>query len=181
MKYLNELSIKKDKVELFIDKEGNELTLNAAENSGFTSAKELLSDESVGIRMSDMISGIITKILKSIRKDLDYQTPDEFVTKKLLNTRWFDLSEDQFVLYKKLFKLLSQLNEVYYKSFTGIYVDDFIILIYFLGYIDSFKSYSDFVKCNTNNMPERINGSVSIKWTHFLRVFLQPIHSRVVS
>ena len=24
-------------------------------------------------------------------------------------------------------------------------------------------------------------GSVSIKWTHFLRVFLQPIHSRVVS
>lgn len=25
------------------------------------------------------------------------------------------------------------------------------------------------------------SGSVSIKWTHFLRVFLQPIHSRVVS
>ncbi|ELB00564.1 MULTISPECIES: hypothetical protein [Enterococcus] len=169
MKYLNELSIKKDKVELFIDKEGNELTLNAAENSGFTSAKELLSDESVGIRMSDMISGIITKILKSIRKDLDYQTPDEFVTKKLLNTRWFDLSEDQFVLYKKLFKLFSQLNEVYYKSFTGIYVDDFIILIYFLGYIDSFKSYSDFVKCNTNNMPERINSIVHAKLEDYFK------------
>lgn len=169
MKYLNELSIRKDKVELFIDKEGNELTLNAAKDCGFTSAKELLSDESVGIRMSDMISGIITKILKSIRKDLDYQTPDEFVTKKLLNKRWFDLSEDQFILYKKLFKLLSQLNEVYYKSFTGIYVDDFIILIYFLGYIDSFKSYSDFVKCNTNNIPERINSIVNAKLIDYFK------------
>lgn len=28
---------------------------------------------------------------------------------------------------------------------------------------------------------EDVPGSVSIKWTHFLRVFLQPIHSRVVS
>ena len=74
-----------------------------------------------------------------------------------------------YSILHRIMDLTSQLNEVYYKSFTGIYVDDFIILIYFLGYIDSFKSYSDFVKCNTNNMPERINSIVHAKLEDYFK------------
>ncbi|HHJ5066854.1 TPA: hypothetical protein ACQK1M_002086 [Enterococcus hirae] len=168
MKYLEELSINNSSVSLFIDKEGNEKTLNAAKDRGFSSAKELLSEESVGIRISDMLAGIITKILKSIRKDLAYQSDKEVTTKKTLNSKWFKLNEDQFFLYKELFRILSQLNNAYYKSFTGIYADDFLLLIGFLSYINSFENYIVFTSSDAN-MPEEVNTIVSLRLNDYFR------------
>lgn len=167
-KYLDDSSI--SKVDIFIDKEGNELTLNAAKNLGFINAKELDSENSIGIRLSDMIAGIISKLLKSLRKALTYQNETEYTKKKILDQKWFDLNEDQYKLYKKLFYILSHLNNVYYKSFSGIYADDFVILISFLGYIDSFSNYDDFVNCK-DNKPEVLNSSTYSRLQDYYKSF----------
>src|SRR5699024_11717170 len=125
----------------FIDKECYELTLNASKKLGFINAIELDSKNSVGIRLEDMIAGIISKLLKSIRKALDYKDETEYTTKKLLDKKWFDLNEEQYNLYKQLFYILSNFHNVYYKSFFGIYAVYFVIFISFFGYIHIFSNY----------------------------------------
>lgn len=167
-KYLNDSEI--SKVDLFIDKEGNELTLNAARKLGFINAIELDSKNSVGIRLADMIAGIISKLLKSIRKALDYKDETEYTTKKLLDKKWFDLNEEQYNLYKQLFYILSHLHNVYYKSFSGIYADDFVIMISFLGYINSFSNYNDFVNCK-DDKSEILNSITFLRLQDYYKFF----------
>ncbi|PCD98147.1 hypothetical protein CKY11_14750 [Enterococcus hirae] len=167
-KYLNDSEI--SKVDLFIDKEGNELTLNAAKKLGFINAIELDSKNSVGIRLADMIAGIISKLLKSIRKALDYKDETEYTTKKLLDKKWFDLNEEQYNLYKQLFYILSHLHNVYYKSFSGIYADDFVILISFLGYINNFSNYNDFVNCK-DDKSEILNSITFLRLQNYYKFF----------
>lgn len=87
-----------------------------------------------------------------------------------MDQKWFDLNEDQYKLYKKLFYILSHLNNVYYKSFSGIYADDFVILISFLGYIDSFSNYDDFVNCK-DNKPEVLNSSTYSRLQDYYKSF----------
>ena len=59
------------------------------------------STEYPGLRMADMMAGIISKLLKGLCDSLRYQSLDESANKKILDTGWFCLNEVQLGLYKK--------------------------------------------------------------------------------
>jgi len=143
---------------LFLDKEGSdEKTLQAAKRMGFCNAIEMDSKESFGIRMADIMVGLIAKFIKSIDKNLKYNSDVESLDKKLLNSEWFNLNEQKFDLYKQLKYIVIDLHKAWYKGFTGIYADDIMTFVSFLGYIDQFDSVEGFNEIKKEMHPEYFN------------------------
>ena len=74
--YLTERAI--DGFTLTIDKEGESSnTLNAAKQVGFNMVMEVDSKDSIGIRMADMLAGVLAKLLKALHNALMYNSSDE--------------------------------------------------------------------------------------------------------
>ena len=73
--FLQEHSIKD--YTLTIDHEGElQKTLHAAQEAGLKNVNELDSTEHFAIRMADMLAGLLTKLMKSICKDIHPSDPD---------------------------------------------------------------------------------------------------------
>ncbi len=144
-KYLREYSI--SDIALFLDKEGkngaDSRTLKAAKRVGFSEAQEVDSKECIGVRFSDIFAGIIAKLMKAISNELSYSEKDNPLDKKILSPDWFQLTEGQLSLYKKLRFVICELNNAWYKSFAGNYSDDLITFIALLNYMDHFSSVDD--------------------------------------
>lgn len=141
-KYLREKNI--FNYSLFLDREGDESnTLKAAEQVGLTSVTEVDSKEITGIRMADMLVGIISKLLKSLHEELRYDSIEDGLNKKILGEDWFNLNEQQLLLYKKLTYIICKVNNAWYKSSCGIYSDDFILLVSLLNYMSSFDTVNE--------------------------------------
>ena len=140
--YLKETN--KSLVRLYIDKEGYGETLLAARKVGFINAIEIDSKESQGIRISDMLAGLISKFISSIEKDLRYESLDQALSLKLLSCEWFDIDEKRFNLYRKLHHIVSNQNNAWYKTFSGNYSDAFIYFVCILNYFVSFKELNTF-------------------------------------
>ncbi len=141
-KYLTERSIYN--YSLTIDKEGeNGNTAKAAERERLTMVSEADSLTSCGIRMADMLAGLISKLLKALHNALSYTSEEEQVSKKILSSSWFAISEQQLSLYKRLHNVAVDLNASWYKAFSGIYSDDLIVLIAFLNFMSHFVSVED--------------------------------------
>ena len=83
--------------------------------------------------MADMMAGIVSKLLKGLSNSLRYQSFEEGVNKKILDTKWFRLNETQLRLYKKLYWLICKCQPACYKSCSGIYSDDLIAFYAFKG------------------------------------------------
>lgn len=138
-RYLSERSIKN--YSLVIDKEGeNSNTAKAAEREGLTAVSEADSLTFCGIRMADMLAGLISKLMKALHSALSYRSEEEQVRKKTLGSMWFDVSEQQLSLYKRLHNVVVDLNKSWYKSFSGIYSDDLIALVALLNFMSHFES-----------------------------------------
>ena len=132
-KYLREQKIVD--YSLIIDREGDEQkTLKAALKMGHRDVEEGDSKSHVGIRMADMLVGILSKFMKSLNKALqsDYQS----VAKVVLDNRWFRLDESQKKLYGRLHYVISELNDSWYKSYAGIFSDDLISFVALLEFVD---------------------------------------------
>lgn len=141
-KYLDEKAI--HTYSLTIDKEGeNGNTAKAAQQVGLCAVSEADSLTSYGIRMADMLVGIISKLLKALHNALRYASQEEQVSKKILNKDWFVVNERQLALYKKTHQVLVELNKAWYKAYAGRYSDDLITLISFLGFMNNFESAQD--------------------------------------
>ncbi len=129
---------------LTIDKEGEEgqesKTLQSARLIGLQNTAEVDSLSSFGIRIADMMAGIMTKLLKSLCDSLRYHSPEEGVQKKVLAARWFQMNEAQLELYKKLYKIICEWDHAWYKSYAGIYSDDLVTFIALLNYMNHFES-----------------------------------------
>ena len=101
--YLCEESI--GNYELLLDKEGaakeDSNTIKAARNSKITNVKEADSKSNCGLRMADMMAGLIAKLLKSLYHARQYDLKSEKIEKKILNQKWFNLNNHQLDLYKK--------------------------------------------------------------------------------
>lgn len=70
---------------LFLDREGDDSnTLKAAKQVGLTFVTEVDSKEITGIRMADMLVGIISKLLKSLYEELRYNSIEDGLNKKIL-------------------------------------------------------------------------------------------------
>ena len=128
-KYLKEKNIH-DYV-LIIDKEGDpekeSKTLNTARSIGLENSYEADSTKYPGLRISDMLAGIISKLLKGLCDSLRYQSVEDGINKKVLDPTWFNLSEEQLNLYKNLYRLICEWQPAWYKSYAGIYSDDLVV------------------------------------------------------
>ena len=132
-KYLREQKIADYR--LIIDREGNEQkTLKAALEMGHRDAGEGDSKSYVGLRMADMLVGILSKFMKAMNKAL--QSDYHSVEKVVLEGKWFRLDERQKKLYRRLHYVISDLNDSWNKSYAGIFTDDLISFIALLKYID---------------------------------------------
>lgn len=141
-KYLVEKDI--SNYNLIIDKEGKEektsKTLKAAREIGLDNSDEANSTEYPGLRIADMMAGIISKLLKGLCDSLRYQSFDESTNKKILDKDWFDLDEVKLGLYKKLYRLICEWQSAWYKSYSGIYSDDLVVFIALLNFMNHFES-----------------------------------------
>ena len=136
-KLLKEMNIKE--YTITIDKEGeSSKTLEAAQKIGIMNAIEGESIEFIGVRIADMLAGLIAKFMKALKKSLDNDYNN--MRKKLLNYRWFKLNKRQAILYKKLYKIICVDNKYWYNTYSGAYSDDLIVFISFLQYISKVES-----------------------------------------
>lgn len=150
-----------DDYTLILDKEGmigeNSKTLVAAKEVGLRNCRELDSKERFGIRMADMLAGIVGKLMKSISCSLHNEESNVNVTKNLLNKEWFCINDNQLQLYKKLYHIIFEINNDWYKIYSGNYSDDLISFLGLLEYMNHFKTTEDMKKdfemhpeyCNT--------------------------------
>lgn len=161
---------------LFLDKEGEESkTLVAAKEIGLNSVTELDSKDSVGIRVADMLVGLLGKLLKSLHDALKYHDSDDALNKKLLKKEWFVVNERQLTLYKKMCYIISQLNNSWYKSFSGIYADDFLMLMTLVNYFSNFDSIEKLNAYTAEEHQERLNSAM----VTILTDYLQEMHSKL--
>lgn len=173
-KYLEENNFKD--ISLFLDKEGDESrTLLAAKEVGIENVFEVDSKASIGVRIADMLVGIIGKLLKAIHESKKYISADDTLNKKLLDQAWFVLNNKQFNLYKKMKYIISELNNSWYKSFAGVYSDDLLALVTLINYFASFDDISDFNKYTPREHQERVNSTMIAR----LEEHFQTIHSKL--
>lgn len=161
-KYLQEEQIKN--YALVLDKEGEQneasRTMQAAFAVGLSNVTEQNSKDSYGLRMADMMAGIISKLLKSLCDAFHYHSITEGTEKKLLNAKWFQLNETQLGLYKKLYKIICEWDNAWYKSYAGIYSDNLVCFIGLLGYIAHFENSEQIVNEQLEMQGEYFNGYV---------------------
>lgn len=161
-KYLQEEQI--ENYALVLDKEGEQneasRTMKAAFVMGLSNVTEQNSNDSYGLRMADMMAGIISKLLKSLCDELHYHSIAEGTEKKLLNAKWFQLKETQLDLYKKLYKIICEWDNAWYKSYAGIYSDDLVCFIGLLGYMARFENSEQIVNEKLEMQGEYFNGYV---------------------
>lgn len=164
---------------LVLDKEGEEneisRTMQAACEVGLYRVTEENSQNSYGLRMADMIVGIISKLLKSLCDELHYHSSEEATQKKLLDIKWFQLNESQLNLYKKLYKIICEWDNPWYKSYAGIYSDDLVFFIALLGYMAQFDS----VEQITNKKIEMQSESFNSYACRQLADYFKRIHSKL--
>lgn len=131
---------------LILDKEGTERTLNSAQKCGLKSVSEGDSLNHFGIRMADMLAGIIFKLSKSLFNALNSRVPDSRPQKLILNEEWFKLSNQELYIYKLLHNVFLDLNEDKMKRIAGIFQDDLICFQALIQYMNTFVSAGDITK-----------------------------------
>lgn len=141
-KLLAEMGVSEYK--LLIDCEGNAShTLNSAMLVGLQNVTEEDSKDYVGIRMADMLAGLISKLMQSLKASLTGEHKDGKIEKTLLDTGWFALSQRQLDLYKKLYRVICENNDYWYKTYAGIYSDDLVAFITLLQYMNHFENVDE--------------------------------------
>lgn len=160
-KLLAEMNISDYK--LIIDREGEEShTLLAAEDIGLQNVTEKDSKEYVGIRMADMLAGLISKMMQSLKSELSGDYKDGEIKKTLLDSGWFALNQRQLELYKKLYQVICVTNDYWYKSYSGLYSDDLVAFVALLQFMNHFKSVED-IRKDLEMQPEYYNAFVCEK------------------
>jgi hypothetical protein len=156
-KYLAEKNI--DNYTLTLDREGKGNTLISALSAGLKNVSEIASHESIGVRISDIFTGIISKLIRSIDNDLRYRNEDEYKEMKYLSDKWFMVDQASFDLYKKFAKIIYYQNRAWYKSYSGNYSDIFTYFLSLLKYFEGYKSLKELNsvsvqqhKINVNNL-----------------------------
>lgn len=158
-KLLDEMNISEYKV--LLDREGNEKhTLNAAIDVGLENVTEEDSKEYVGIRMADMLAGLISRLMHSLRDALTGNYQNGEIKKTLLDSGWFAVNQRQLNLYKKLYQVVCVNNDYWYKTYAGIYSDDLVSFVALLQFMNHFSNAEEMRKNNLDMQPEYYNAFV---------------------
>ena len=144
-----------------IDREGKEShTLNSAKNVGLKNVIEEDSKDYIGIRMADMLAGLISRLMQSLKISLTGDYKDGKMKKTLLDSGWFALNQRQLELYKKLYWVICEINDYWYKSFSGIYSDDLVAFVALLQFMNHFSDADEIRNSNIEMQPEYYNAFV---------------------
>lgn len=174
---IEELNLNENRLSYVIDNEGAEgeesKTLSAAKRAGFPQAIEMDSKTEMGVRVADLLSGFVGRIVRAMESDLCYKG-DDFKKKKLLDKQWFDLNNEQFGLYKKIANVLFTLNNQYYMSYAGVYGDEISLFFGLFRYIDEFETYEEFLMMESNVHAENFNTQMCYKLEHDFERFGKP-------
>ena len=138
--------------ELSIDRE--EKTAAAAKELEFGLVRQVDSKECFGIRMADMLAGIVGKLLKAIRAELTYRSREDELKKNLFDENWFELDDNRLGLYKQLQKILLCYDKCWYKTYAGVYSDDLVVLIALLNYLSEFGDADQLRKSRVSHAEE---------------------------
>jgi hypothetical protein len=131
-------------------------TAKAAEQVGLRAVSEANSSTTCGIRMADMLAGVISKLLKALNSSLHSTSPKEQINKKILDKSWFAVNERQLSLYKRMHQIAFELIKAWYKTYAGTYSDDLIVLVAFLKFMNRFETIED-IKRNLDIQGEYFN------------------------
>ena len=145
--YIKENSI--DEYVITIDRE--EKTVNAAEEVNMREIREGDSQDFFGLQISDLMAGIISRLMKEISNALRYTSKEDEVSYKCLSNEWFYLNDERLDLYKKLKNVLN-----HNKIVKSIYCDDWVYFNAFLDVICQRDSADD-VRKNINVITKDIN------------------------
>lgn len=163
---------------LIIDKEGEagiaSKTLIAATEVGLKNCSELDSKDHFGIRIADMLVGVVAKLMKSLCQSLRPSGSNVNITKTLLDKKWFQLSESQLRLYKMLHHIILEINIDWYKVYGGNYSDDLISLLGLLEFMNHFDNVKDIEK-ELDMQPEYCNSYMCQR----LEKHFQQIHNKL--
>ena len=158
-KLLTEMNV--NEYQLMIDREGKEShTLNSAKNVGLKNVIEEDSKDYVGIRMADMLAGLISRLMQSLKISLTGDYKDGKMKKTLLDSGWFALNQRQLDLYKKLYRVICENNDYWYKSFSRIYSDDLVAFVAFLQFMNHFSAADEIRNSKIEMQPEYCNAFV---------------------
>lgn len=158
-KYLKELGI--ESYVMVIDREGDKkITLNAANRVGLENVTEGDSKEYFGIRMADMFAGLMSKMMKELSTALMPTDVNNYTKKCLLDEKWFVLNERQLSLYKKLYHIVWEVNNAWYKFFAGIYSDDLTVFTSILAFMNHFEDAEEIKNEDYRMQPEYFNAYV---------------------
>ena len=162
---LRELEINVKDVKVTIDNE--ERTFVAAQKYEFGKLKQGKSDFSIQLRLSDLLSGFVGRMIYALKHDesarekelKDYSEIDheDIKKKRLLDPKWFELNESQFEMYKLIYEVLILQHEYYWTTLTSVYNDDTICFYSLLRYIASYPTYEQFVAISISLHSEYYN------------------------
>ena len=168
-KLLEEMDIKDYK--LIIDREGEKArTLNSAKKAGIQNITESDSREYVGIRMADMLAGLISKLMHALRNALTINYRNGKIEKTLLENGWFILDQRQLELYKRLYWIICENNNYWYKSFAGKYSDDLVSFVGLLQFMNHFTNAEEIRNEGIKMQPEYYNALVCEKLKESYRI-----------
>ena len=141
---MQEMSI--NNVNVIIDKEGSNRIYSCACSYNFNKVEQVDSKSCEGVRISDMFCGFISKMMRALFDDTKNDPNTPYTKQHLISVQWFDISKEQFELYKSIIKYIKKYNDVYYGSYVSIYFDLFSLLMGLLYYFDGFETYESYSK-----------------------------------
>ena len=156
---------------VLLDKEGEagaeSKTLIAAKEASLKNCEEADSIDHFGIRMADMLVGIIGKLMKSLYHSLTPTQDSPRIAKTLLSKEWFRLTDGQLQLYKQLYHIVFEINNDWYKVYAGNYSDDLLSFLGLLDFMNLFNSAKD-IEQDFDMQPEYCNSCICQRLeTHF--------------
>lgn len=158
-KLLIEMNI--EDYQLIIDRDGDgSHTLNTALYEGLQNVSEKDSKDYVGIRMADMLAGLISKLMQSLKLALTNNYKAGEIKKTLLDSGWFSLNQKQLDLYKKLYRVICENNNHWYQIYSGIYSDDLVSFVALLQFMNHFEDATMIRNSEVKMLPEYYNAFV---------------------
>lgn len=114
--------------------------------SGYNYFQECDSKKSLEVRIADIFSSFVSRIIFAIRNTTEenwgtQEALEKFADLKNLPESWFHLNKNQFLLYLKISKIFQDRENIYWFTHTGLYFDDGV---WFISIIKYFSQYSTF-------------------------------------
>lgn len=141
-KLVKELQI--SNISVIIDKEGSNRIIECAKKEGFLDSKQVDSKNSLGIRMSDLFCGFISRMMRALYIATYHEPNTPYKERHLISKEWFNIKEDNFYLYKEVSKFIKKYIDVYYATYVSLYSDLFSEFIGLIYYFDRFNDYDEY-------------------------------------